>query len=272
LFVVNSTFRRKMESIGLEETILRQHGCGPPTTIRGSTKIDGLFVSQGLQGMRCGYTDFISDHRGLFVDLPMHVALGHAIPPILRPTMRRLKLIDPRVVRNFNRDYMVKLSLMNVPERLQILWENAESLYNPTATINPLTTEEQAEYELIDCVSTEAMLAAERTCRKLYMGAVPWSPVFLQLQQRHSLLQAQLRKLRGHQICTCTLHQMARRIDQEEILQWSKSKLKRALESSRVTLREFKSESAITSRSTYLEQLAESIAKSSGMEAAKVIQ
>jgi hypothetical protein len=59
LAATHSPFRGKMESAGLQETIMRQHGPGPPTTVTGSTKIDGLFVSHQLRGMRCGYAGYI---------------------------------------------------------------------------------------------------------------------------------------------------------------------------------------------------------------------
>jgi hypothetical protein len=124
----------------LPQLPMRQHGPGPPTTIAGSTKIDGLFVSHHLRGMRCGYTGYISDHFGLYIDLPMHVALGHAVLPILKPTMRRLKLEDPRVVAQFTKSYTDALENKIVAKRLQTIWNKAVTWYDATSADNPLST------------------------------------------------------------------------------------------------------------------------------------
>jgi len=40
----------------------------------------------------------------------------------------------------------------------------------------PLTPQQQLEYEEINTRKTQAMQQAERKCRKLKMGAVEWSP------------------------------------------------------------------------------------------------
>jgi hypothetical protein len=175
-----------------------------------------------------------------YIDLPMHVALGHAVPPILKPTMRRLKLEDPRVVARFTKSYTEALDNAKVAERLQTIWNKAVTWYDATSADNPLSDSQQARYEMIDHQCTLAMLAAERTCRKLYTGAIPWSPEFLRLQQRHSLLQALQRRQRGRQISQYSLRRMARRLQQESILAWSKSKLKRAFVCSRAALQSFK--------------------------------
>jgi hypothetical protein len=202
----------------------------------------------------------------------MHVALGHAVPPILKPTMRRLKLEDPRVVARFTKSYTDVLENKKVAERLQKIWNRAVTWYDATNADSPLSNSQQARYEIIDQQCTVAMLEAERTCRKLYTGAIPWSPEFLRLQQRHSLLQALLRRQRGHQISQYSLRRMARRLQQVSILVWSKSKLKRAFDRSRAALQSFKREQARQARHTHNEKLVESIVQASGMEAAKVLQ
>jgi hypothetical protein len=55
-----------------------------------------------LQGTRCGYDKFVWDHRLLWLEILLAVALGHNDPPIVRATALRLKCEDPKVVQKLN--------------------------------------------------------------------------------------------------------------------------------------------------------------------------
>ena len=62
----------KLEHLGLTECVTAQHGrYGPPTYERGSVPIDGLFVSRTLRGSKCGYDEFLWDHRLLWIEIPL---------------------------------------------------------------------------------------------------------------------------------------------------------------------------------------------------------
>jgi len=56
------------------------------------------------------------------------------------------------------------------------IFTRAKALWEQIMPGQPLTTQQQMEYEEIDIRKTQAMQQAERYCRKLKMGAVEWSP------------------------------------------------------------------------------------------------
>ena len=83
-----------------------------------------------------------------------------------RPPARRLKLQDPRVVKIFL-DKLDKLfNYHKVYHKLAALVAEAEY---------PLTFDMQEDFEKLDKVRTQCMVAAEKQCRRLCMGTVPWS-------------------------------------------------------------------------------------------------
>jgi hypothetical protein len=50
----------KLSNMGMIEILTTTHGTeGPSTYNRGSTPIDGIYVSPTLQGLRCGYDKFV---------------------------------------------------------------------------------------------------------------------------------------------------------------------------------------------------------------------
>ena len=66
----------------------------PPTRTPGKNTIDSIFCSNTLLASKCGYLPFQSnyDHRPTWIDVPYTLALGHKMPPVVRPQMRRLQL------------------------------------------------------------------------------------------------------------------------------------------------------------------------------------
>jgi hypothetical protein len=97
-----------MESMAMTEAILNQHSTkSPPATYNRNYQqqpVDGLWVTEGLEILR-GYTEFggsaPSDHRSLWVDFHYTELFGHSISPTIRPTARRLKSSDPRLVSRY---------------------------------------------------------------------------------------------------------------------------------------------------------------------------
>jgi hypothetical protein len=65
----------------LTEICTYRHGAnGPPTLSWGQKAIDGIWVSPALLSCQCGYLGFgegtRSDHRALWIDLPMSLFGG----------------------------------------------------------------------------------------------------------------------------------------------------------------------------------------------------
>ena len=94
----------RMGRVGLHEILSRQHGPPPNTYNRGTLPIDGIFCTNSIRIKRCGYTaldwGMYSDHRLLWFDICEDDIFG-TLSPIWIPRARRLKLVDPRIVKKF---------------------------------------------------------------------------------------------------------------------------------------------------------------------------
>lgn len=74
-----SSFRQQLSLAGMREAVLTRHGNTAPATHRRNQQnepIDGLFHSDGITIMACGYYEFDhasidSDHRGLWMDIDL---------------------------------------------------------------------------------------------------------------------------------------------------------------------------------------------------------
>ena len=92
-----------MQELGLHEVIERQHEVLTQTQKRGQhyTPIDCIFGSAHfsiLQGGYLSYSRLHSDHRGIMVDIHKSLIYGYNPPAPVFPSVRRLKMMDPRVV------------------------------------------------------------------------------------------------------------------------------------------------------------------------------
>ena len=154
--------QQKLATVGLEDAILSLHKDtpAPATYNRGRNTIDGIFVSATLRAIAGGFCMFnailLSDHRALWIDVPLVALLGFEMPNIVTPSARRLKLNDPRVVKKYF-DYLEP-------------YLASHDLFNRTAillslTVFPLSPELAAEYEAIHALCTEGMILAEQQCR-----------------------------------------------------------------------------------------------------------
>ena len=171
--------QKDMQALGLYEAIIERHGLkGPPTHRVGAVPIDGMFVTSDLLHCPSQYVSNFSDHLALMMDIPVITALGHKVPPIIRPAARRLQCRDPRVVERYNltlRQLLTRAEIPTLLKQVPALYEKGNK------------AEAFALYEHIDAIIVAAKHKAERSCRKLRMGIVPWSPQYALLQARISL-------------------------------------------------------------------------------------
>jgi hypothetical protein len=173
-----SSFRATMLKRGTHETILTQHGEGQQTHLHGSAPIDGIFVSAGLSGLRCGHTGWFSDHVLSYIDIPSTTALGTNLPPLYSAQARRLKLGDKRTVHKYQAQLSKFFQEHSIAPRLQQLWDRANADYWPADNKPTPSVIATAQYDLLDSLITHGILQAERRCRQLHMGAIPWSPEY----------------------------------------------------------------------------------------------
>ena len=165
--------RRWMQELGLIDLIDHRHSPCPRTQKRSkNSPIDFIFGSPGLRIRACGYLPFnrlVSDHRALWIDIEYTSFLGYKPPPLLGPAARRLKLEDPAVVSKYLttlHSILLEKGVFTIANRLDAI------------TTHPLPEWVIELHESLDKILMEAMATAERQCRNLKTGEIPWSPQY----------------------------------------------------------------------------------------------
>ena len=161
-------------NFGMREALIQRHGPGPPTYVHSPSghAIDGLYCTSALGStIRGGYFEmgvgiYKADHRCLWIDIPYTAALGSSIPAFVRPIARRLRCHDPRIVQRYNN--FVYEAYQSKPEFLDVVQH--------FDTPGVVTDSTARKYDAMDYWRTTTLLKAEKYCRKLNMGGVPYSP------------------------------------------------------------------------------------------------
>jgi hypothetical protein len=112
-----------------------------------------------------------------------------------RPTARCLKLEDPRIVARFIHAYSNSILELDLIQR-------ADSPLNSVR--GPLSIDQQEEMEVLDRLCTDAMLDAEKSCRKLRLGNIPWTSQLTQAQRLLTYHRLCFKKSKGRHISTKT--------------------------------------------------------------------
>jgi hypothetical protein len=184
-----NSFATSMEEIGLVELITLRHGHeGPATFLGGSKPIDGIFVTGTLTQSTCGYTAVGSDHYAMWMDIKYEVAWGQTMQDIVKPQARRLKCTDPRIVNRYNEALDNECKERNLYERANALKAKVPDEWN---------AETEQEWEDIDDDIREATTIAEKTCRKLKMGEIQWTPELAQIRLDIKVIGLMIKKLVG---------------------------------------------------------------------------
>ena len=247
------SFTLALQHTGLREALLQRHGQNAPATFHGgSDPIDGIFVSPSIDIIVGGYFEFgfcpHTDHRGLWLDIHYRVAFGHVMPAIVTAQARRLKTNDPRIVKKYTdvwSQFIVDHNMLERAYRIQ-----RECTY-------PLAAHLQAELEALDALRREGVLQADRKCRKLPMGAIPWSPAVQSTREQVEIWGLILKKKLGRHVSSSLLqrgmlkHHIPDRIRDITIEQ--------AIAGKRRALKEYRDmkKSSQALRQTHLEELAE---------------
>jgi hypothetical protein len=178
-----SDLQSALESCTLKEAIINKHGRNGPSTYRRNNNrkpIDGIWTSPSIEILAGGYFDYDevflnSDHRCLWIDLTYKSVFGHG-SPIITKRARRLHCKDPRIVDNYVRSYRKYILKNNLPGKVRRLKDKASY---------PLSEADQRYFEDLDDLRCKGVQQAEKKCRKLRMGQVPFSP---QLQQASRII------------------------------------------------------------------------------------
>ena len=151
----------------------QRHGMCPITYQRShSDPIDYCFGNGSIRISKGGCLSFgrlISDHRGLWMDIPNDILFDFKPPPLTYPSARRLKIKDPRCVKRYNDKLHEECESEQMYQRMDILHSNVT---------DPMTEQQQEEYEQLDAKLCKMIETTELKCRKLTVGTVPWSPTW----------------------------------------------------------------------------------------------
>jgi len=197
----------EFHKLGLVELLTQLHTAQPPATHqRGSKPIDGFFVPAHLIHVcHGGYLAFgdgvASDHRAIWLDIPAVAICPWLDEPVCQAPACRLQCRDPRVVDKYNTLLLQQLLLDQVPKRVQELSQEVSG--QPTRP-------QQRQFEALDTQLVAAKLQAERHCRKLRMGNIPWCPEVTRSINRILFWKGILRRVTGRVIGTSVLHSRAK--------------------------------------------------------------
>ena len=165
-----------LRTLGLVDVHHTQHPHLPPAATcnknQQSIPVDGIWASPSLDCVAAGYYGFgelvmgKTDHRMIWADFSYESTLGFQPPTPLYSTPQRLTLADPRVVRRYNK------ILLREQRRLKL---GPRAFALQAAIPSGLQPHHFSEYETLANLDMNARRHAQKKCRKLQMGAVPYS-------------------------------------------------------------------------------------------------
>ena len=190
------------EDLELQDVMVEAVGPenAPRTYARGSNPIDTILASANVNIAKAAYLPFgegVGDHRSLLIDVEESSVFGTSGEPSAKLRARRLKMKDPRIVTK----YINLLHKLYLNHKLfkKVFYLNSIPISYP---INPQAAE---LFEEVDRIRTQGMLHAEKRCRKLYGGKVPWSPEVTEAHLQVELWTLVLRRLKGCHISARTI-------------------------------------------------------------------
>jgi hypothetical protein len=196
------------------------------------------------------------------MDIPQAVAFGHDMPPIVRASARRLKVEDPRVTFRYTTELRAYLNKYDLFSRVQAL----------AAQITvPLSAAQATEWEYLDSMCTTGMLTAERNCRKLRMGEIPWSPQYQLIRAKLHAWNLLRKRANGGHVDSRMLMRQLKAAELVEHLQDTLSEIEEARDSIWSEQKRLKLQ-ANQLRISWLQSLGEAKAELGRMSAAQAVK
>ena len=256
--------RQKMLNVGLTEAITSNADRQPaPTHSRGRTAIDGIFISSTIHPRASGYLpfgDFPSDHRAIWMDISQENAFGSNTMKVIRPQARKLKSNDPKVRNKFISDYERFLTRNNAVTQLYSIQQSITIPLNKTLA---------QKLEHIFKIRQEGIIEAESKCRKLRMGAVPYSEDFRMASKKIELWRAVESKKKGCKYSMSKLRRLETSLKIHNCLSLPAEEIKHHLQESYKEYWKVKKD-AKKHRLHYLERKAQDIADENGIDSNNV--
>jgi hypothetical protein len=192
----DSVFQKRMRREGLRDQLSNQPQHSKINSFfRGSTIIDGIFISRTLVMLKGGYQSFDEspgDHRGIWMEICASSLLGNTNPILKTRQPRRLQCKIAHTVRTYNNLLLQYLRKHKMAKKIKD--------FKRDSTIPLLTTEQQHQYELLDSQIVQGMKEADRRCRKLKMGQVQWTPEVSETNEVINSIRLILKKKKGGKV------------------------------------------------------------------------
>ena len=159
------------------------------TYFRGTKPIDGVWATNDLQVvgacvMPAGYG--IGDHRLFVVDFRIDSMIGATPPKIVRIAARRLNTKIPHVAEKYQEILEKKVVEHKLNSRLIEAERHGKSVEEVRKKVNG-----------VDADSMQYMKHAEKKCRKIKSGRIPFSPEASVWIRRRQVYESLLRRLDG---------------------------------------------------------------------------
>lgn len=257
-----------LDELEIEECIIERHGKGSPAThLRGSTKVDGMFLSRTLQVTGCGYLPngrTIGDHLILWVDVTYVSMLGHTSPKFLSKDARRLQLYDPRIVERYLNIATREVETNNLINRAHNQRIAAEQIPHQV---------DQEEFTQIIIDLRQVMDKAEHKCRKFRTGNVPFSECFTRSVKTVAYWRLVVKKKFGKRIDEKYLRRLEEIRTDNIAEHYSQISRHRAIKILKLVEKDYRAikRQGSQKRITWMENLAKAIADKSGKEEASVL-
>ena len=194
--IFTSAIHDTLTSLELQEAVLQTHHSPNPTFsshIRNTSHriINGIWISPALTIVHSGYTSYdVWDHQMPWIEIDLTSTFGSSQTSSTF-SGRRLKIKDAKTTSKYLSYLVPQIQHHDLLSRARILNSNVGS---------SLSSTQQQELEELNRIRTDLMLAAERQCRKLRMGKVPFSPAAMKAALAKSYWKLLLRKKSGHPV------------------------------------------------------------------------
>ncbi len=158
-----------------------------PTFFRGQKPIDGVWATKDIQIvnaciMPAGFG--VGDHRMFVIDVRTQSVIGSSPPKVVRVAARRLNTSIPRAAEKY------------VQELERLMEEHRLNSRLITAATDGVTTDlVRWNVNKIDKEANDYMRRAERKCRKIKNGRIPFSPEAAIWIRRKQVYESLLRRL-----------------------------------------------------------------------------
>lgn len=204
----STRIQERLLRIGLYDPIVTKYRTTQgtaPTQQRGSTPIDGIFISRSLNMETGGYMPFKAaptDHRPIWIDIKFQDVFGYSMKELVPPQMRRLKHEDPRVVKRW-----ISSAEENVRKT-----KIAEKLFNIENQMDSMTDVMKQEYEEILLERKNIITQADKKCRKLKTGEVAFSGPIQKQREEIQLWATVVSRKKGTKVNSRFIQRLEKRV------------------------------------------------------------